>query len=66
MIYIHKLVTDDGFITEFWARLAQMRLDDPSVTQEEVFEILNEEYRQVFKEDRFKSFDAFRKRRDKR
>lgn len=66
MIYIHKLVTDDGFITEFWSRLAQMRLDDPSVTQEEVFEILNEEYRQVFKEDRFKSFDAFRKRRDKR
>jgi len=66
MIYVHKLVTDDGFIAEFWRRLAEMRRDNPDVTQEDVFYILNDEYREVFKEDRFKSFDAFRKRRDKR
>lgn len=66
MIYIHRLVTDDGFISEFWRRLNELRQTDPSTTHEQVFEILNEEYRQVFGEDRFKSFDAFRKRRDKR
>ena len=65
-LYIHRLVTDEGFIREFWRRLHEMRLKDPSVTQEQVFELLNEEYREVFGEDRYKSFDAFRKRRDKR
>lgn len=66
MIYIHRLVTEEGFIREFWRRLAEMRQQDPLVTQEEVFNTLNEEYRNVFGEDRFRSFDAFRKRRDKR
>ena len=65
-LYIHRLVTDDGFIREFWRRLQEMRQKDPSVTQERVFELLNEVYREVFGEDRYKSFDAFRKRRDKR
>jgi len=65
MIYVHRLVTDSGFIAEFWRRLAEMRAADPDVTQEAVFESLNEEYRAVFGEDRYKSFDAFRKRRDR-
>ena len=66
MIFIHRLVTDDGFTAAFWERLREMRKKDPSVSQETVYESLNEEYRSVFGEDRFKSFDAFRKRRDKR
>lgn len=65
-LYIHRLVTDEGFIREFWRRLAEEREKDPSVSQERVFELLNEEYREVFGEDRYKSFDAFRKRRDKK
>ena len=65
MMYIHRLVTDAGFFKEFWRRLHEMREKDPSVSQETVFEQLNEEYRNVFHEDRFKSFDAFRKRRDR-
>ena len=65
-LYIHRLVTDDGFIREFWRRLQERRQKDPSVTQERVCELLNEEYREVFGEDRYKSFDDFRKRRDKR
>jgi len=65
-LYIHRLVTDEGFIREFWRRLQEERCKDPAVTQESVFELLNEEYREVFGVDRFKSFDAFRKRRDKR
>ena len=46
-------------------RLRERRLKDPSVSQEAVFEELNEEFREVFGEDRFSSFDAFRKRRDR-
>jgi hypothetical protein len=65
MMPIHRLVTDAGFIREFWRRLREMRESDPSVTQEAVFDILNEEYKSIFHEYRFKSFDAFRKRRDR-
>ena len=65
MIWIHRLVTDTGFINAFWERLRERRLKAPSVSQEAVFEELNEEYREVFGEDRFPSFDAFRKRSDR-
>ena len=65
MIWIHRLVTESGFIEAFWERLRERRRKDPSVSQEAVFEELNEEYREVFGEDRFPSFDAFRKRRDR-
>ncbi len=65
MIWIHRLVTDKGFIEAFWARLRERRLKEPSVSQEAVFEELNEEYRSVFGEDRFPSFDAFRKCRER-
>lgn len=65
MIWIHRLVTESGFIEAFWERLRERRRKDPSVSQEAVFEELNEEYREVFGEDRFSSFDAFRKRRDR-
>ncbi len=66
MINAHRLVTDEGFIAAFWERLKERRKEDKSVSQESVFEELNEEYYSVFGEDRFKSFDAFRKRRDRR
>lgn len=65
MMYVHRLVTDAGFIREFWRRLREMRETDPSVSQETAFEILDEEYRSVFGEPRFPSFDAFRKCRDR-
>ena len=65
MIYVHRLVTDAGFITEFWRRFREMSASDPSTTQEQVYDLLNEEFKSVFGEDRFKSFDAFRKRRDR-
>lgn len=66
MIWIHRLVSDEGFITEFWRRLNEMRAKDPTVTQEDVFDSLQEEYKSVFGVDRYKSFDAFRKRRDRK
>lgn len=63
LLYIHKLVTDAGFIEEFWRRLREA---DPGTTQEDIFDRMNEEYKNVFGEDRFPSFDAFRKRRDRK
>lgn len=60
---IARLVTDDGFISEFWKAFAESK---PGTTQEDVYYMLNEKYRSFFGEDRFKSFDAFRKRRDRR
>lgn len=66
MIYIHKLVPLAGFIDEFWRIYRDMVKDDPSVTQEQVYERLNDQYREVFGIDRFKSFDAFRKQRDRK
>lgn len=60
--HIAHLVTDDGFIEEFWKLIRSM----PGATHEQVFEILNEEYRNFFGEDRFPSFDAFRKKRDRK
>jgi len=66
MMWSHRLVTDEGFIQVFWDTLRELRETDPSVTHEQVYELLNDEYREAFGEDRFKSFDAFRKRRDRR
>ena len=66
MMWSHRLVTDEGFIRVFWDTLRELRETDPSVTHEQVYELLNDEYREAFGEDRFKSFDAFRKRRDRR
>ncbi len=65
MMPAHRLVTDTGFIREFWRRLYEMRSSDSSVSQEAVFDILNEEYHSVFHEYKYPSFDAFRKRRDR-
>ena len=66
MPYIHKLVPLSGFIEEFWRLYREMAKADPGVTQEQVFESLNDQYREVFGVDRFKSFDAFRKQRDRK
>lgn len=65
-LFFHRLVTDEGFIRAFWDTLREWRETDPTVSQETVYEALNDEYHEVFGEDRFKSFDAFRKRRDRR
>lgn len=66
MTDVHRLVTESGFIEEFWKRLRELRAANPYATQVDAYDSLNEEYRAVFGEDRFKSFDAFRKRRDRR
>ena len=66
MMLAHKLVTNDGFITEFWRVLAEKRSEGENVTQEDVFNELNAEFSAIFGEPRFPSFDAFRKMRDRK
>lgn len=61
-----QLVTDSGFIEEFWRRLAAYRQTDPKVTQLAVFDELNDLYETIYGEPKFSSYDAFRMRRDRK
>ena len=63
---LKTMASRDGFIRLFWTTLAERRQADPHVTQETVFEDMNDYYEEQIGEPRFKSFDAFRKCRDKR
>lgn len=61
---VFRCVTRGGFINEFWDVLAAWS-ERSNVTQYEVFEYLNEEYKKVFGEYAFNTFDAFRVFRDR-
>lgn len=60
-----KLVTDRGFIDEFWSRVSDAQLSGHYVTHIAVFEELNGIYESAFGEPKFPSYDAFRMRRDR-
>ncbi|WP_322154989.1 hypothetical protein [Paratractidigestivibacter sp.] len=62
---VYQMITRKGFIALFWAELAESRRNDPTVTYEQVFQKLNERYLQEFGEPRYRSYEAFRKDRDK-
>ena len=61
---VYCMVTRDGFVSAFWRELAAARRLDPSVTQRQVFDRLNEMFEAEFGRPRFVSFDAFRVYRD--
>ena len=60
------LVTDRGFIEAFWTLLRSYRAAGSAISQRAVFEELNEVYLEEFGEPRFRTFDAFRKCRDRK
>lgn len=62
---VYRLVTRKGFIAAFWAELTVRRRGDPTATYEQVFNYLNELFHQEFGEPRYRSYEAFRKDRDK-
>lgn len=62
---VYRMVTRKGFIELFWHTLRDRRKQDAAVTHEQVFQELNELYRQEFGEPRYRSFCAFRKDRDR-
>lgn len=62
---VYQMITRRGFIALFWAELTERRRGNPAITYEQVFHDLNEHYREEFGEPRYRSYEAFRKDRDR-
>ena len=58
---ILKMTTKAGFVELFWEAV---NADQQQHTHEELYDILEKEYQQVFKRRRYTSFKSFRRRRD--
>ena len=58
---IQKMTTKTGFVELFWEAV---NADQQQHTHEEIYDILEKEYQQVFKRRRYTSFKSFRRRRD--
>lgn len=63
---IIRMLTKKGFADLFWERLQEARKTNPCITQETVFDMLNEKYFKVIGCTRYSCFDSFRKVRDKK
>lgn len=62
---VYQMVTRRGFVDLFWRTLTERRHQDATVTYEQVYRELNELYLQEFGEPRYRSYEAFRKDRDR-
>jgi hypothetical protein len=60
-----RMFTHAGFAEVFWEELQARRHDDPKVSREAVFDVLNEKFHAVFNELRYSSYDSFRQRLNK-
>ena len=58
---ILTMTTKTGFVELFWEAV---NADQQQHTHEEIYDILEKEYQQVFKRRRYTSFKSFRRRRD--
>ncbi len=56
-----KMTTKMGFVELFWEAV---NVDQQQHTHEEIYDMLEREYQQVFKRRRYTSFKSFRRRRD--
>lgn len=63
---IIRMLTKKGFADLFWEKLQEARKADDRVTQEEIFDVLNEKYFKVIGCTRYSNWDSFRKVRDKK
>ena len=63
---IIRMLSKTGFAELFWERLTEARKTDFCVTQEIIFNELNEKYRKVIGCNRYSCFDSFRIVRDKK
>lgn len=57
-----KMTSKKGFIELFWAEMSKK--ENEGKTQEEVYQILENEYIRTFGKRRYTSFKSFRRRRD--
>jgi hypothetical protein len=63
---IIRMLTKQGFADLFWERLQEARKENNCITQEAVFNELNEKYQAVIGCTRYSCFDSFRIVRDKK
>jgi hypothetical protein len=57
-----RMLSREGFVDVFWEELAFRQKEDPSVTREEVFSLLNEKYFKALGTYRYSCYDSFRRR----
>lgn len=61
-----RMLSKQGFADLFWERLQEARKENPSTTQEAIFDTMNEKYLKAFGSSRYSCFDSFRIVRDKK
>ncbi|MZP67220.1 MAG: hypothetical protein GT597_13865 [Bacteroidales bacterium] len=62
---IVRMFSRQGFIDLFWEKLREARENNPQITHEEVFHCMNNRWKEVMGDFRFRSFESFRKSRDR-
>jgi hypothetical protein len=59
-----QMLTKKGFVALFWKEYSEQMKKDPSVTHEQVYELLENEYQKGTGQRRYANFKSFRTRRD--
>ena len=59
-----QMLTKRGFVALFWEEYGKHVKNDPSVTHEQVYELLEQEYQNGTGQRRYANFKSFRTRRD--
>jgi len=58
------MLTRKGFVSLFWNDYARLLRDDPCITHQQVYELLEIEYQKGTGQRRYANFKSFRTRRD--
>jgi hypothetical protein len=59
-----QMLTRKGFVVLFWEDYAKMLKKDPTITHQQVYELLEQEYQKGTGQRRYANFKSFRTRRD--
>lgn len=59
---LYRIITKEGFETEFWKDLMQCRSEERECTRRAVYERLEELFEKEFHARQYPSFEAFSKR----
>lgn len=62
---ILKMFSHQGFKDLFWYNFKEAKKENPSVTQEDVFNMMNDKWIKVIGYPRYSCYDSFRQRLNK-
>jgi len=62
---IIRMFTRKGFIEVFWEELQLRRIENPKISQKDVFDSLNQKFYGIFGEFRYSCYNAFKQRLNK-